>query len=514
MTSDTRGRAGAEEAQGAHEPTRPADDAQPSDAQPSDAHEGDTPDPPTEGAARRRGPLPLRIRQALPGIIVLAAVVQLARPLSDPDTFWHIAAGDYLRETWTFNGPDPWSASATQPWLLHEWLPELVMSLVQQALGLPGVAWLLPLGVAVIGLTLWRATRLSASLLASAAVTAVTLAAMSQSLSLRPHLLSFAFAVAFTAAWLRSAQDGRPRWWLVPATWVWACTHGMWFFGVVIGVAALVGIAFDRAVTLRQWGRLALVPLASLAAAAVTPTGPGLLLSPFAVNETTEFIAEWMPPSLKQPGFLFFLLLAAVVVLIWARTRERVRWTEVLLVGLAIGLALLYSRTVAMGAAVLAPVAAMTIQRLLPEEPEPSSRREIGLTLGLTALGLVVAALVVPSRAAVPTWGANDLDTRLAALPRDTVVCNDYGVGGWLIWRHPNLRPTVDGRTEIYGAGYVRTHIEFERAEPGWQGYVTRNGCRYALLGKDQAVVEALVAQLRWTVVQRGAQYVLLEAPR
>ncbi|MBC9821706.1 hypothetical protein [Terrabacter sp. MAHUQ-38] len=504
MTSDTRGRAGAEAATGADEPT----------PRPGDAHRSDSSDPAEQAAPRRRGPLPLRIRQALPGVVLLAAVVQLARPIGDPDTFWHIAAGDYLRETWTFNGPDPWSASATQPWRLHEWLPELLMSVVQQALGLPGVAWLLPLGGAVIGLTLWRATRASGSLLASAAVTAVALAAMSQSLSLRPHLLSFAFAVAFTVAWLRSAQDGRPRWWLIAATWVWACTHGMWFFGVVIGVVALVGIALDRAVALRQWGRLALVPVASLAAAAVTPTGPELLLSPFAVNEVTQFIEEWMPPSLKQPGFLFLLLLAAAVVLIWARTRQRTRWTEVLLVGLAIGLALLYSRTVAMGAAVLAPVAAMTIQRLLPEDPEPRTRREAGLTVGLTALGLVVAALVVPSRAAAPTWGANDLDTRLAALPQDTVVCNDYGVGGWLIWRHPNIRPTVDGRTEVYDAGYVRTHIDFERAAPGWQGYVTRNGCRYALLGKDQPVVEALVAQSRWTVEQRGAQYVLLRAPQ
>jgi hypothetical protein len=509
VTSDTRGRAGAEEAQGAGEPA-PA----PGEAHGSDAHRSDSAGPSAVAAPRRRGPLPLLIRQALPGIIILGAVIQLARPVGDPDTFWHLAAGDYLRETWTFNGPDPWSASATQPWRLHEWLPELVMSVVQQALGLPGVAWLLPLGVAVIGLSLWRATRARASLLASVVVTVIAVAAMSQSLSLRPHLLSFAFAVAFTAAWLRAAQDGRARWWLVPMTWVWACTHGMWFFGVVIGVVALVGIAFDRAVDLRRWGRLALVPVASLAVAAVTPTGPALLLSPFAVNETTEFIAEWMPSSLKQPGFLFFLLLAAVVVLIWARTQQRVPWTEVLLVGLAIGLALLYSRTVAMGAAVLAPVAALTIQRLLPSEPEPTTRREVGLTVGLTALGLVVAALVVPTRAAVPTWGANDLDARLDALPQDTVVCNDYGIGGWLIWRHPDLRPTVDGRTEIYGAGHVRTHIEFERAEPGWQGYVTRNGCRYALLGNDQPVVEALVAQSRWAVVQRGAQYVLLRAPR
>ena len=76
-------------------------------------------------------------------LVILVAVIQIARPIGDPDTFWHLAAGDRLRQTWTFNGPDPWSTMSTQPWRLHEWLPELLMSVVQQVLGLPGVAWLL-----------------------------------------------------------------------------------------------------------------------------------------------------------------------------------------------------------------------------------------------------------------------------------------------------------------------------------------------------------------------------------
>ena len=94
----------------------------------------------------------------------------------------------------------------------------------------------------------------------------------------------------------------------------------------------------------------------------------------------------------------------------------------------------------------------------------------------------------------MPAWGANDLDAPLAALPQGTVVCNDYGVGGWLIWRHPNVRPTIDGRVEVYATGHVKEHIDFERAAPGWQAYVRRTGCTYALLTKDQPVVEALDA--------------------
>ena len=102
--------------------------------------------------------LPLLLRQLLPGLVVFFTVLRMVRPVNDPDTFWHIAAGDRLRETWSFSGPDPWSTMSTQPWRLHEWLPELLMSGVQQAFGLAGVSWLLPVGAAAIGALLLGAS--------------------------------------------------------------------------------------------------------------------------------------------------------------------------------------------------------------------------------------------------------------------------------------------------------------------------------------------------------------------
>ncbi len=478
-----------------------------------DASDASGEDQASGASATRRPPLPYRVRQLLPGLVLLAAVVQVARPVADPDTFWHLAAGDRLRQTWVFNGPDPWSTMSTQPWRLHEWLPELLMSGFQQLLALPGVAWLLPLGVAGIGLALWRVTRRRGSLLVSAAVTAVSLAAMSQSLSLRPHLVTFALTVVTTGAWLRTWQDRRARWWLVPLTWVWACSHGMWFMGVLVGVVALLGIALDRRVTRRQWGRLALVPLASLAVAALTPTGPELLLSPFAVNETTQFIQEWMAPSIKQPGFAFFVGMVAVVVLVWARSRDKVSWTDVLLLVLGTGLALLYARTVAVGAAVVAPVAAVTLQGLLPTDPEPLERREVRFTLGLTTLGLVVAAVVVAVRAVAPGSGATGLDPAIAKLPAGTVVCNDYGIGGWLIWSHPNVRPAIDGRVEVYSLAHVREYVAFSAASPGWTAYLTHTGCRWALVSTSSAASEALQKQTGWSVAAKDSEFVLLQAP-
>jgi hypothetical protein len=138
----------------------------------------------------------------------------------------------------------------------------------------------------------------------------------------------------------------------------------------------------------------------------------------------------------------------------------------------------------------------------------------VAFTVGLTALGLVVAGLLAPARGAQPAWGPNDLDSQIAALPAGTVLCNDYGSGGWLIWKHPNVRPAIDGRTEVYPVAHVESYMTFQSAAPGWGAYVKDTGCRWALVPSDLPVAEALVEQTHWTVAARASSYVLLRSPR
>jgi hypothetical protein len=93
------------------------------------------------------------------------------------------------------------------------------------------------------------------------------------------------------------------------------------------------------------------------------------------------------------------------------------------------------------------------------------------------------------------------------------VLCNDYGSGGWLIWKHPNVRPAIDGRTEIYPVQHVESYMTFQGGATGWDDYVDQTGCRWALVPTDLPVAEALVRQTFWTVAARGSTYLLLKAP-
>ena len=129
-------------------------------------------------------------------------------------------------------------------------------------------------------------------------------------------------------------------------------------------------------------------------------------------------------PALTDTAFVAFLVSAAVVLLIWSRERRRTPWTEILLVGLAVGFALLYVRTIAVGAAIVAPVTALSLARVVGLPREPLARREVALTLGLTASALAVGPdgkLTVAGSAA----GVFMLSRHLDVVPDVTVASFD-----------------------------------------------------------------------------------------
>ena len=190
--------------------------------------------------------LPMGIKVFLPGAVVVLLGLRVLRPVSDLDTFWHVAAGQHLSSTWDFVLSDPFGAASSRPWILNQWLPELVMGRMDQAFGLPGVAWLVSLMVVSISVCIWLISRRRASILISCLVMGVGLLAMSPSISPRPQLVSFLLTLVYVEVWLRTADDARPRWWLVPLSWLWACCHGLWIVGVIIGAAVVVGMALER----------------------------------------------------------------------------------------------------------------------------------------------------------------------------------------------------------------------------------------------------------------------------
>ena len=286
-----------------------------------------------------------RTRVVLAVLVVVGTLASLvancARTLTNTDTYFHLRFGQEFLDGWSLRHPGSVSTFATRDWVPTQWLSEIVMARTEDWFGLAGVAWLSGFLEIALFVTLYVVCRDRAEPLVAAALTATALFAMQNGLSMRPQVISYLLVAVVVGAWLRTARDGRVRWWLVPLVWVWAMLHGMWPVALVIGAAAVVGLALDRAPR-RLLVRAAAVPVASAVVAALTPVGPELYTAVAAVGSRSQYFAEWGSPDWTSWEYgALALLLVLTGLAMWRRRHNP--WTEIVLVALAVAFAV-YSR--------------------------------------------------------------------------------------------------------------------------------------------------------------------------
>ncbi len=457
---------------------------------------------------------PTLVGLAVVALVPLVVLRLKLLPVDDPDSFWHVLSGQNVWRTREVVVDDPFGAFSTNPWVQLDWLSDLTMAGAFALGGYAAISWLYSvLGVVLFAL-LYVGCRRHAGVLAAAFVAVAAWVGTYASQSYRPQTVSFVFLAVFVTVWLRVARSGgRTPWWLVALTYLWACSHGLWFLGPLVGLVVVVGLALERARPARELVRLLAVPVLGVLVAAVTPVGPRLLTLPFTVNAYAEFVTEWRPPDLHEPYVAVTVALLALTALGWARGERRVPWTEVLLWGMALGWALLYARTVAIGAVVVAPLAAASLQQLLPIPEEAAAARvDRRLVPAAAVVAAVVAAVLAPSVAGRPGLVPLGLDSALQALPQGTVVVNDDALGGWLLLEHPQVSPVIDTRTYLFGVPYIRQYIGARGAVGDWEAFVSTTGATAALVREGEPLVSALPESLGWREVARSDGYVLLSA--
>jgi hypothetical protein len=456
--------------------------------------------------------------------IALAAAAFATRPVSDPSPWLHLKVGQFLLDGHRFTSPDPWAPYASKTYEPTQWLPSMANAVLYDHFGLPAVAWARAAGIALFALALVLATRLAARPAIAFVATALGVASAWPLLTERPQTLGFVLLVVTVGAWWHSAQTGRAHWWLVPVTWLSACVHGVWSLGVGIGAAVVVALVAQRLHTPNQRRRLAGVVLGCVVAAALTPLGPRLLLSPLEVGGNgRQFVSEWMASSIRMPPVALTASVLAAVFLLWAWRGERPPvWKLVLWVGALLAI-LVMRRTVPVGAVLAAMLLADALECLateramsggwVPGGQQGLRRREVITLVLATVLALALAVPLAGQRAEEPPGVPTALTPGLRALPAGTHVISDGDVSGWLMFQAPQLRPIFDIRVEVYSPEHVRGFIDAVHAKPGWAAYLTRTQTRAALLKADAPLVSALQGQWHWTATPADDGYVLLEAP-
>jgi hypothetical protein len=228
-----------------------------------DPSEGSSEDSPER---RDRAPIARSLLSYAPALLLLLAVVADSMQYADADLWGHVRYGQMMLSTGHLMRVDIFSyAAAGWRWIDHEWLAEVVMALVYNALGVAGLKLLKLLCAGTIVTLLAAGLAETGSSMATQFVALAAVAiALIQQMQFRPQLFDYIFLAALIAMLARESYGRRASLWLaVPMLALWANLHG----GFFIGLAALGIYCAARA-----------------AEGIASGTGPGSALRPGAIT--------------------------------------------------------------------------------------------------------------------------------------------------------------------------------------------------------------------------------------
>jgi hypothetical protein len=136
-----------------------------------------------------------------------------------------------------------------------------------------------------------------------------------------------------------------------------------------------------------------------------------------------------------------------------------------------------------------------------------------GMALVPVAIFACVAILRLPGIAAHTGFPPDVLPVAAAGhLPPGARVLATDRFGGYLIYRFDGARKVFfDGRSDFYGADFLKRYGRLLQLRPGWRDELQRHGFTHALLPNDQPLVEAL-QQLGWRRIYGDQTATLLVA--
>lgn len=437
---------------------------------------------------------------ALAMAAIFAVMLFVPKVLLDGDTYWHLAAGEWMVEHRRVLTVDVFSHTfAGRPWLSHEWLAEIVMALALQAGGWSGLAILFGLAMAATVGVMGSRLRLFLSPVSLFVTLVLALAVMSPSLLTRPHVLALPLLAVWTAELLAARdRDGPPGLFMPMLMLLWANLHASYALGLAImAVFALEALVARRETpwaVIRAWTPVGLL---SLVAAMATPHGPAGLLYPFQTSamSTLNAITEWLPADFSKPEPFELALLATLFVCL--RSGVQIPVLRLALLLLLLHMSLQHSRHQVVLAVVAPLILAAPLAEAWGRERAPGKRAGAAiLAFAVLALGLSAVRLATPilrtDDGATPESALAHLPPGLAERP----VFNAYRFGGYLIFR--GVRPFIDGRADMYGDAFFSAYLKAREGGPALDRALAQHAIDWTILETGEPMVREMNRKPGW----------------
>jgi hypothetical protein len=455
---------------------------------------------------------------ALEAAILMFGAALWARPgFKDTDAWWHLKVGEQILRTHTWPTADPFSFTVHgTPWIAYEWLGEVVIALSARLGGFVGEAALIMMLGATLVLLLFlysylRCKNSKAAFLACVLV----MPAIAPFLTLRPQLMGYILLLLTLLCLDRFRSGSRRSIWFLPVLFlIWVNTHGTFIFGLgLIGLfwaSGLIGFRKGGWIA-ERWTdsrrlQLTFVLLLCVLALPLTPYGGQLASYPIHMSLTQPLgianIQEWQPLAFNNFLGKYFLCLILLFFAgnVYARPEYRVEDLGMLMFGAFA--ACVHVRFTILFMLFFAPILAQLLTRWAPAY---DPRKDKWVLNAILIVGLAsVAVFLVPSQEKSETSLGENFPVKALTFmqqhPISGPTFNDYGWGGYLIWRDgPDQKVFIDGRADIYEyGGVLRDYRAITWIESGALPALRKYGVNSCLIQRDSPLATLLSSVPDW----------------
>lgn len=480
----------------------------------------------------------MNLKQAL--LLVFGAVVfcfGLVETI-DPDFWWHLKTGELILES-HFPHTDVFSYTAVgQPWVLHEWLSQVIFRLLVSCGGFPVVMIVMAL-LTVFTFSLVYFSCPGRPFLAFP----LSLLAAGSSVFLwgaRPQILTI--AMFSLELWLVRGirRKELPTNWLYAFPFLsvlWANLHGGHLVGMGLMGIILIGdfvevFLFrslrDDILSKSQMKLFAKMFFFSFLASMLNPeamnTYAFFIQTFHASSFKTQFnIFEWLSPDFHAINYLGFLVMLGLSSGVFLMQKRRANLAEVVLYVGTMVAGLISRRHIPFFCIVTTPLIAQSlwdrfssakVHQFLQAETKKNRVRWIRYGVYSLLVGGVMVAAGIWSASKI----AHNGDQIKKIFPVEAVrfikeqklenkrIFNEYGWGGYLIWK--GIRVMIDGRVDVYGYDFCSQYgsvISLSGGVLGADAFISRMNIEYFLIPTKTVLSRILYAHSGFVEVYRDS---------
>jgi hypothetical protein len=465
----------------------------------------------------------LPTKRAFLAVVFLGLFALTARNIVDPDIWWHLKTGEYIAAHKSVPHTDPFSYTrASQPWIAHEWLSELLFFELERSVGFGGL--ILVFSAILCAAFFFLYLRCGPAPYIAGMLTLFGAWATAPVWGVRPQVLS----LLCTSLWLflleRSERNPKLLWWTLPLILFWVNLHAAFALGLALSALFLLGEWIENKLAHRSQQSLRLaafiLPL-DLSIVPLNPNGLRMFSYPFETLRSPaiqNYIVEWASPNFHRPEYWLFLLIILVTFTALTCSRLQLRPRDLLLLLVSLYASLCSIRMIPLFILIAIPLIAKRLGSW-PRTTQPSRRNPATRTAlnAVIVLSMVIFATVritqviqrLPETLArqFPARAVADLESHPPAGP----IFNHYDWGGYLIWNlYPSTRVFIDGRTDLYGEPLLHDFADLYQFHGPWQEILQRWRIQTVIVPPDSALATGLRSAPGWTVSYQDSQAIIL----